>query len=265
MQNDAGTTCPGWHKTDTLETPFVPTNKNKKFFAKALGKKFTGVLIGTAQKGDLAGRFSFEAGIYNELQKHSARLVGRYPARWANVAPQKLKICSELGFEMERFLNKLSVHFSKLPTLYSTASGPCLSSTTARSEVKKIGSKSSVRRQVNSSETVDLVPPPLYNKDHALLCSYKGSTALLQETNRKPDTASFGKQTSSALKNSTALKVGVQSLLVNAARRGFNLGFPLNTLLTVRLRQFVEIEGTPFKRLSELEQVCLTSAPAGQI
>ena len=90
---------------------------------------------------------------------------------------------------------------------------------------------SDAKKHANSTEMEDLRTPPLY-KERAFQYPYKDHDGRHLNTNGKPR---------SELKNSASLPLGTQSRLQSAAFKSYQLGTPINTLVTIRSCLFSNI------------------------
>lgn len=206
------------------------------------------------QVSEIWCRFA-ETDISREVQEHVSQVAGYYLALWKDGTPQNLKSCAEIEFKSVKVLKKLAANSPRLMHLNSTVATQCLFSMVAGNKANEFERKSGLRHRLELSETSNSRPPPLYNKDHAFLCSYGSATALPKKTFSKPIADFPSNQTKSANKKTKTLKVGVQSKLIDAARKSFDIGFPLNTLVTVRSKLFSEAAGDSFELVPPHEWV----------
>lgn len=108
-----------------------------------------------------------------------------------------------------------------------------------------------------NAESSDLRPPPLYNKAHASLFPYGPHLEPNNYESINSVLADSLKPKKTTIKKSEELKTGSQTKFHAAAYRSFEAGWELNTLLTIRLTSFCEIEGSRYFNLHPYDLVRL--------
>lgn len=108
-----------------------------------------------------------------------------------------------------------------------------------------------------NSETSDLRPPPVYNKARAFLLPYERRSASAEQECRNQSPGNLSNSKNLTIKKSRELKTGSQKIFHDAAHKSFELGWALNTLLTIRLSTLRDIKGNPLSNLHPYDCVKL--------